>query len=158
VTEKDDAAIKALKDGVLVQLEKYDENGNHLMSQAEMEKVMADPQAQRVFHDFGIDIQHLVSLQEMIFAHPGTEVSFHTIMEMMLSSRKDLPATFRHLAENQELTRYFLSTAVSELDDRLITQFEELLLKTNGMGCRRPCMDREPPTKQVLKDEGGQVL
>jgi len=131
VNEKDECAIKALKEWVLVELNKFDVDGNHMISQSELQQALADTHAQQVFRDLGIDMQYMSYVQEMLFEDSDTEVHIHKIMELLLSSRRDLPTTFRHLAEQQEFTRWCLHTALEDWEDRMLMHLKNML--TVGM-------------------------
>jgi len=54
VNEKDETAIRALKEGVLVELEKFGLNGNKKISKQELVEVIGDDDAQRVFTSWGL--------------------------------------------------------------------------------------------------------
>merc|ERR1712137_1295700 len=133
VQEKDNAAIDALKKSVLVELQKFDVNGNNKISKDELAHVMEDEEALCVLNEFGIDLGYLSNLQEMLFDTPDTEVSINRIMELMLSSRKELPSTFKHLAEGQIFARWAMNAALEKRETRLskylkdiVTHFEQL--------------------------------
>jgi len=132
VQERDDDAIDALKKNVLVELQKFDVNGNNKISKAELAQVMEDKEALSVLNDFGIDLVYLSNLQEMLFDNPAAEVSIERIMELMLSSRKDLPSMFKHLAEGQMFARWAINAALEKWETRLlkeiVTHFEQLLM------------------------------
>merc|ERR1719240_1557584 len=59
--ERDSEAIRALKTGVLVQLQKFDVDGSNTISKQELEQVINDDSARQVLVDFGVDLQHLAS-------------------------------------------------------------------------------------------------
>merc|ERR1712137_433155 len=105
--------------GVLVELQKFDLDENNKISKAEWDEAFKDEQARRVLIDYGIDLGYLSNLREMLFEKPDTEVSIHRIMELLLSSRRDLPTTFRHFAEGQQFSRWALNTALQEMEERL---------------------------------------
>merc|ERR1712137_665239 len=125
--EKDEAAIKVLKEGVLVELEKHDLDGNGMISKNELDQVINDNETLTSLHKFGIDLQYLSNLNMMLFAEPDVEVSIYRIMGALLSSRKDLPTTFRHLAENQEFLHWLVTSALDEQEDRLLSRISAMI-------------------------------
>lgn len=116
VKERDAAAVLALKKSVLCELRKYDVNGDNSISREELNNVMSNEETLHVLEHVEIDLQYLKHIQEMLFC--GTEeVSITRIMELMLSSRRDLPTTFRHHAEGQLFQVWALESTLEQLED-----------------------------------------
>merc|ERR1719399_2722229 len=77
------------------------DDGDGMISKAELMKVMKDPQSKAVLKGLNVDILFLLELQSMLFPKPDSRVSFRAIMELMLMCRGDLPVTVQHMASNQ---------------------------------------------------------
>merc|ERR1719468_813001 len=109
--EKDEAAIKLMKESILVELKRFDEDGNGLISPDELEHVMQDPQALETLRNLEIDIQALREMMNMIYQQGQTaEVTIGFIMDLMLMGPGHLPATVRHLVTYEALTRWTILT------------------------------------------------
>merc|ERR1719433_2295733 len=114
--EKDEAAIKLMKESILVELKRFDEDGNGLISPDELQHVMQDPQALYVLKSLEIDIHALQEMMNMIYQQgESNEVTIGFIMDLMLMCRGDLPSTVRHLVTYEALTRWAITTEVQQM-------------------------------------------
>jgi len=114
--EKDEAAIKMMKESILLELKRFDEDGNGLISPDELHDVMQDPQALHVLTSLEIDINALKEMMNMIYQQGETaEVTIGFIMDLMLMCRGDLSTTVRHLVTYEALTRWAITSEVQQL-------------------------------------------
>lgn len=117
--EKDDVAVKMLKKSFLVELKKFDDNGDGVIGKAELEELMESLEALSVLRSLEVDIACLKELQQMLFPTPNSMVSIEDIIDHLLNYRGDLPTTVRHAVDGQAYTRHVLSAQNEELNDKL---------------------------------------
>jgi len=127
--EKDEAAIRVMKDSILVQLKRFDVNNNGCISMEELSDVMRDPQAREVLEMLEVDMGYLMDLQLLLYHDANDEVRIQTIMDLILASRGDLPTTVTHLVRCQAFMRSVVMGEVSRLQDSLEASFKESLAK-----------------------------
>merc|ERR1719362_804664 len=114
--EKDEAAIKLMKESILVELKRFDEDGNGLISPEELQHVMDDPQALHVLNSLEVDTHSLQEMMDMILQQSeSNEVTIGLIMDLMLMCRGDLPSTFKHLVTYEALTRWAITSEVQQM-------------------------------------------
>eukprot|EP00747_Dinoflagellata_sp_TGD_P123434 gnl/TRDRNA2_/TRDRNA2_173818_c4_seq12.p1 gnl/TRDRNA2_/TRDRNA2_173818_c4~~gnl/TRDRNA2_/TRDRNA2_173818_c4_seq12.p1 ORF type:complete len:264 (+),score=46.06 gnl/TRDRNA2_/TRDRNA2_173818_c4_seq12:32-823(+) len=111
--EREDSAIRLMKNSILLMLKTFDEDGNGGISRQELRKVMKDPQAVAVLEQLEVDVAYLEQLQNMIYQKPGAEVSIEQIIELMLRCRGNLPTTVKHMVLGQDYTRWALTTKLN---------------------------------------------
>jgi len=114
--EKDEAAIKLMKESILLELKRFDDDGDGLISPDELQHVMQDPQALYVLNSLEIDIHTLQDMMNMIYQQQDSKVvTIGVIMELMLMCRGDLPSTVKHLVTYEALTRWAITSEVQQL-------------------------------------------
>merc|ERR1711998_240327 len=94
--EKDEAAVRMVKQSILVELKKFDD-GDGEVTKEELDKVMADPHSKAVLHSLNVDRLFLTELQSTLFQKKDSRVPIKGIIELMLMCRKDLPSTVQHV-------------------------------------------------------------
>jgi len=107
--EKDEAAIKMLKKTVLLELKKFDDNGDGVISKDELGEVMSSPEALSVLRNLEVDIVCLKELQQMLFPTHASLVSIDTVIGHLLDYRGSLPTTVRHAVDGQAYTRHVIT-------------------------------------------------
>jgi len=125
--KKEDHAIQALKQSVLVQLQKFDRNGNNMISFDELDHVLSDDATLKIFDQFGIDMDYVEQFANMLFDTPTGETSIHKLMDLMLAARKDLPVSLKHLSESMYYSTWSLTTILRESENRLVAFMKETL-------------------------------
>jgi len=114
--EKDEAAIKLMKESILVELKRFDVDGNGLISPNELQHVLQDPQALQVLQSLEVDTSALMEMMHMIYQQRGSsEINIVFIMDLMLMCRGDLPTTVRHLVTYEALTRWAITSEVQQM-------------------------------------------
>jgi len=136
--EKDEAAIRVMKDSILVQLKRFDVNNNGCISREELAGVMRDPQAREVLQSLEVDIGYLTDLQIFLFNDSSDEVRIQTVMDLMLASRGDLPTCVKHLARFQAFIRRVVVTEVNRLQELMQRSFKEASEQIGTTGCLPP--------------------
>eukprot|EP00811_Abedinium_folium_P012484 NODE_2157_length_2280_cov_5.378077.p1 GENE.NODE_2157_length_2280_cov_5.378077~~NODE_2157_length_2280_cov_5.378077.p1 ORF type:complete len:428 (-),score=148.44 NODE_2157_length_2280_cov_5.378077:231-1514(-) len=96
--EKEDLAIRCLKESILVELQKFDDDDNGMISQAELSTVLEDPHSQHFLKHLSIDVSHLQATAAMIYAEVE-EIPVQTIMELFLNCRSDIPIKLQSLLD-----------------------------------------------------------
>lgn len=117
-TEKEDAAVSLMKQTVLLELKKFDD-GDGLISEDELNELMCDDKSVHVLDAMGIDIPFLQTLQVMTYEDPDTTIPISEILDQMLTCRRDLPATVKHLILGQHLTIWMLSNKLLQHEKRM---------------------------------------
>jgi hypothetical protein len=129
--EMDDAAIRLVKESILVDLRKFDD-GNGMMTHDALVQVMCDPQSKAVLKSLNVDRLFLMELQRMLFPKPGSQVPIKNLMELMLMCRGDLPVTVKALSSGLS----YISTIVHKFEHRVTANMEVLrnLVSDQRMG------------------------
>jgi hypothetical protein len=137
--EREEAAISLMKQTVLLELKKFDD-GDGMINENELNVLMCDPNAVEVLDAIGIDIPFLQTLQVMMFENPDSEVDIHDILDQMLTCRRDLNCTVKHLILGQHLTIWNVSNKILQHEKRLekkiafgMSRLLEELQQTNGL-------------------------
>jgi len=146
--EKDEAAINMMKESILVELHRFDIDGNGMISLEELQHVMNDPHALGVLRSLEVDVQYLRELQRLLFPRPDTLVSIESIMDLMLMCRGDLVTTVKHMASGQAFTRFLLSSEIQSLEERVLKGFRELTTTVQSVS-------RPPGPHRLAADDAG---
>eukprot|EP00928_Gymnodinium_smaydae_P032173 TRINITY_DN23371_c0_g1_i1.p1 TRINITY_DN23371_c0_g1~~TRINITY_DN23371_c0_g1_i1.p1 ORF type:complete len:683 (-),score=128.37 TRINITY_DN23371_c0_g1_i1:127-2175(-) len=133
--EKDESAIKLMKQTVLLELQKFDD-GDSCITEEELNELMADPAAVQVLETLGIDIPFLQEWQVMTFENPDTAVPIHDIIEQMLACRGDLHASVKHLVIQQNLNKWWMSNKILQHEKRMDRKLDSC--------CRRLVAELQP--------------
>jgi len=114
--ERDEAAIRLMKESILVELNKFDEDGNGKISKAELEHVMKDRKAIAALSSMEVGPDCINELQQMLFygKSDDTEVTIEQVMELVLMYRGDLTVTVKHLVEMIAFSRWYLTHQITE--------------------------------------------
>merc|ERR1719375_1551764 len=65
--ERDEAAIRLMKETVLVELKQFDDDGNGMISKGELRRVMKSKQALAVLRSIEVGPESLSELEQMLF-------------------------------------------------------------------------------------------
>ena len=130
--EKDEAAVRFVKQSILMELKKFDD-GDGMITREELEQVMHDEDSKAVLASLNVDRLFLTELQSALFQKKGERVTISGIIELMLMCRGDLPSTVQHIATGQA----FMHSLISKLDKHLTKHLqhiqEVLLVRANRM-------------------------
>eukprot|EP00811_Abedinium_folium_P012663 NODE_2174_length_2276_cov_6.650535.p1 GENE.NODE_2174_length_2276_cov_6.650535~~NODE_2174_length_2276_cov_6.650535.p1 ORF type:complete len:227 (+),score=61.00 NODE_2174_length_2276_cov_6.650535:74-682(+) len=124
--EMSDGIIKVLQETVLSELRRHDEDGSKTVNQSELLAVMQDKESRAILEGLEIDTDHIHDVQEMLFSRQD-DIPIESIMELMVSSRRHLPATFQQVTEALALTRWFLIRNFQKVAKDVCEQFEQTL-------------------------------
>merc|ERR1719316_943676 len=86
-----------MKETILLELIKFDDDGNRMISKKELQHVMDDPITRAVLTHLDVDIEYMTDVQHMLLPNDDSEASAEQILELMLTSRGTLPTTVKHL-------------------------------------------------------------
>merc|ERR1719247_2243282 len=89
--EKDEAAVKIVKESILLELKKFDD-GDGMITHEELVEVLQDPHSQEILHSLDIDRLFLTELQSALFRSGGERVPIKGILELVLLCRGELPS------------------------------------------------------------------
>jgi hypothetical protein len=136
-SEKEEAATSLMKETILYELKKFDD-GDNLIDENELNEVMVDPLSVAVLEKIGVDVTFLQTLQVMTYEDPDTKVPIHGILDQMLTCRRQMPATMKHLITQTNLMIWMMSNKILQhekrLEKNLDTRFEKLLFEVQQLG------------------------
>jgi len=120
-SERDEAAIIIMKDSILGELQKYDDDGNGMISKSELSQVMKSRTAIRALEAVDVDYDCLQELQQMLFygKPPTAEVKIERVMELFLNYRGSLQTTVKHLVDAQLFNRWYVKDQMLKQDERM---------------------------------------
>jgi hypothetical protein len=104
----------------------------------EFSEVIRDPQAREVLHSLEVDIEYLMDLLLLLYSDNGAEVGFQTIMDLLLTSRGDLPTSVTHLVRCQAFIRCVVVTEVNRLQASVETSIKEAVCQIGRAVCLPP--------------------
>merc|ERR1712232_1071453 len=110
--EKDDNEIRLIKEHILVELMKFDDDGDGMVSKSELERVIRNPKSIAVFRSLDVNVPYLMELQKMLYPKKDARVPMKAIMELMLMCRGSLATTVKHMTSGQAFTRWVLCSEV----------------------------------------------
>lgn len=119
IFERDEKHGRVLRETILLELNKFDNDGNGMISQAELSAVMADPFTHKVMHHLDVDVGYLAAVQPMLLPNIDSEASIESIMDLILACRGSLPVTVKHLVNSQTFFQWNLSTMLQSQMRRL---------------------------------------
>jgi hypothetical protein len=149
-SEKDEAAVRLVKDTILVELLKFDD-GDGLISHEEIDQVIQDPHSNAVLNSLDIDRLFLTELQSTLFQDEGDRIPIKGVIELMLLCRADLPSTVKHVASGQA----FLHGVISKLDKHLTKHMRHVQDSLHRLAKH---MERQVAAAPAPAKAGGQPL
>jgi len=121
-SEMNDAAVRLVKESILMDLKQYDKDGNGLITQDELMHVMNDRQSKNILKKLNIDRLFMLELQRMLFPKPDSTVPIKKIVELMLMCRGDLACTVQTLSSGLS----YVSTVMHQIEQRMTLQLGSL--------------------------------
>jgi len=130
VYEKEDSAVRLVKENILVVLTNLDEDGSGDITKDEMSSVLRDEATLLVLDKIQVDMSHLVDYLDMHY-DVSAEVSIQQIMDLILMLRGDRMPTMRDMLHGQMLARWKMNHALD-------------MSAVSGREARRPRANDEP--------------
>lgn len=124
--EKEEAAIRVMKQTILIELKKFDD-GDGLIDEDELNELMADPYSVTVLESLGIDVPFLQELQVMTFDKPGMTCPIEHLIEQMLTCRRDLIFTVKHMVLQQKLSHWNLENKIMKHEQRMEKKIQSMV-------------------------------
>eukprot|EP00747_Dinoflagellata_sp_TGD_P219202 gnl/TRDRNA2_/TRDRNA2_91353_c0_seq2.p1 gnl/TRDRNA2_/TRDRNA2_91353_c0~~gnl/TRDRNA2_/TRDRNA2_91353_c0_seq2.p1 ORF type:complete len:671 (+),score=144.58 gnl/TRDRNA2_/TRDRNA2_91353_c0_seq2:108-2120(+) len=124
-SEKEDNAIRLVKDNLLQMLKLLDEDGSGLISRQEIQNVIEDDGCLDVLGSLNVDCKHFMDQLDMFFEEKE-ELSIHQIMDLILMLRGDRPPTMKDMLHGQTFNRWKLSKEMQKLQYRMDTWATQL--------------------------------
>eukprot|EP00928_Gymnodinium_smaydae_P085308 TRINITY_DN6868_c0_g3_i1.p1 TRINITY_DN6868_c0_g3~~TRINITY_DN6868_c0_g3_i1.p1 ORF type:complete len:575 (-),score=110.02 TRINITY_DN6868_c0_g3_i1:138-1862(-) len=141
-SERDEAAIRQLKETILVELKKHDKDQSGGICKSELETVFLDQGTMKTLKDLDVDVTYVAEVSRMCFDanDENDEVSFETFMELLLMSRGDMSVTVAHMARCHAHFHWLISTELHKLrkhvDNQIMRGMAAVLTvskETNGV-------------------------
>eukprot|EP00812_Abedinium_dasypus_P015469 NODE_909_length_1315_cov_321.580952.p1 GENE.NODE_909_length_1315_cov_321.580952~~NODE_909_length_1315_cov_321.580952.p1 ORF type:complete len:381 (-),score=109.23 NODE_909_length_1315_cov_321.580952:155-1297(-) len=123
--EKEEGCVRVLQDLILGELMKHDADGNGAVNKEELESVLTEKTSMSIFEALEVNLNHLHALSEMLFAE-SAELPIRSVMETMIMNRGDMPASFRHIAEGNSITRWTLKAALKSSEAALEARLQSI--------------------------------
>jgi len=127
--ERNERDILDLKATVLVELKKFDINGDGVISKDEVRMALVG--MTDVLDDLQIDHDYISAMVQLLYTDPKQEVQIKEIMNLILSSRGDRPVIFQHIVDQMKLTHWFMR---SEIQETQAIQRRMFISITQGLG------------------------
>eukprot|EP00929_Paragymnodinium_shiwhaense_P054688 TRINITY_DN27415_c0_g1_i1.p1 TRINITY_DN27415_c0_g1~~TRINITY_DN27415_c0_g1_i1.p1 ORF type:complete len:732 (+),score=158.64 TRINITY_DN27415_c0_g1_i1:134-2329(+) len=130
-SEKEANSVSMVKEGVMsiIRNGELDVNGDELISKAEFEAILQNPQASKLLTRVDVDIYGLVDLSDFIFTQEHSDedrqLTFAEFMDIVLSLRGSNQATVKEIVELRKFIKRSLTTVtdlVTARTDRLLQQ------------------------------------
>ena len=102
-TERDDVAIQVLKKSILLELKRFDVNGNGKITKHELDDVLKSSTTLSALRSLDVDVECRYEFQQA--RYNDVEISIEDIMELLLSYRGHLTCTVKHFVDSQTFTR-----------------------------------------------------
>jgi hypothetical protein len=147
--EKSEAAVRLLKETILLELLKFDD-GDGLISREELDQVLQDPHSKAALRSLDIDSLFLTELESTLLQMESDRIPIKGVIELMLLCRGDLPSTVKHVASGQA----FLHGVISKLDKHLTKHMRHVRDSLHRLAKR---MDGQVAAAALAK-AGGQPL
>eukprot|EP00747_Dinoflagellata_sp_TGD_P093258 gnl/TRDRNA2_/TRDRNA2_165706_c3_seq2.p1 gnl/TRDRNA2_/TRDRNA2_165706_c3~~gnl/TRDRNA2_/TRDRNA2_165706_c3_seq2.p1 ORF type:complete len:693 (-),score=136.45 gnl/TRDRNA2_/TRDRNA2_165706_c3_seq2:199-2277(-) len=132
--EREEAAIRQVKQTILHLLKEFDDEGDELISRDELQQVLKDVNAIEVLVDLNVDLIYL-KMQEELLYEERKEVPIEEIMDLILSCRGDLPGTVKHLCCVLECSRWAMAFQMEKLEEQFkfyMRELARLLIQTRS--------------------------
>ncbi len=127
--ERDEVAIRVMKNSILKELKHFDANSNGMISKEELTEVMKSEGTLMALRSLDVDAACLRELQRALFS--DAEVAIEGIMELLLSHRGNLPCTVKHTVDAHVITRWSLTQQMKRQATWLERQFQRQLQECN---------------------------
>eukprot|EP00927_Polykrikos_kofoidii_P001665 TRINITY_DN10635_c0_g7_i1.p1 TRINITY_DN10635_c0_g7~~TRINITY_DN10635_c0_g7_i1.p1 ORF type:complete len:721 (-),score=155.81 TRINITY_DN10635_c0_g7_i1:205-2367(-) len=129
-SEKEDAAIRMVKETVLVMLQNLDEDGSGEISKSEMNMVFDDEAALQVLSNLQVDLTHLVDYLDMYFEQQS-DLSIPQILDLILMLRGDRPLTMKDMLDGQAFGRWKYTNTLALHEERLMAKSQSIIKLLN---------------------------
>jgi len=134
--EQEEAAIKLVKETLLVMLKELDHDCSGAISKEELTNVFNYTSALEVLQSLEVDVKHLVDHLDMFYEYNtktfGTgDIPIAKIMEVILMLRGDRPTTMKTMLHGQSFANWKLSKALEGNEERIIGGISELSSEVN---------------------------
>lgn len=112
--EKEDSAIRMVKDKLLTLLRELDEDGSGEISREEIQQVLDNDEAMGVLENLQVDVGHLMEQLDMFFEEGG-DLTIQQIMDLILMLRGDRPPTMKDMLHGQTFNRWKQNKAFEDV-------------------------------------------
>merc|ERR1712187_328195 len=95
----------------------YDDSGT--ISRYELTKVLRDPHSVNVLKSLEVDLDWLKAIQNQLFPTAEAEIAIEDVLDLILRYRGCQTSTVKHLIEVQLFSRWYMTTGLNALAERL---------------------------------------
>jgi len=150
-TEKEDTAVKLVKDNLLVIIREMDEDGSGTISKEEIQQMLSNQAALEVLDNLGVDLGYLMEQMDMFYSETE-DIAAHRIIDMILMLRANRPPTIKDLVHGQKFTRWKITSTAAALEEHIKASYGP---PTARVGCHPalPSMSTMP-VSQGTEDDG----
>lgn len=132
--EKDNLAIGGVKDKLRGIYRQLDTDGDMTITAVEFQALLGNQDAVRAIQDVGVDVLNLLDFTEILFATPGSSLSFPDFVDMMLKLRGQNTATVKDVvAVSHKLNT--IAALVKDLHPMLLHPNPSTLVRESSL-CR----------------------
>jgi len=119
VAEKEDSAIKLVKDKLMKLLKDLDEDSSGYLSKEEMGVVLDNQQALQVLESLQVGTDFLIEQLDMLYEDRGCDLTIQEIMELILTLRGDRSPLMADILHAQHFNRWKLEKAMGETENNI---------------------------------------
>merc|ERR1740121_1450995 len=104
-TEKEDNAVKMVKDNLLTIIRELDEDGSGSISKRELQLMLDHEAALKVLDDLGVDLGYFMEQMDMFYSETE-DIATHRIIDVILMLRANRAVTIKDIVHGQKYTRW----------------------------------------------------
>lgn len=131
--EKDSLAVSYLAHEMRIELDKLGFNSEDPISKVEFQKLVVEPSIARIVHNVGVDVVTLCDMLDLLFEEVEREglpgMSFHMLVDGILSLRGSNPARVKDFVEQLKLIKHIVRDSSEGLNKKLKRAFETMKLE-----------------------------
>merc|ERR1719253_319373 len=116
-TEKEDNAVKLVKDNLLVIMKEMDEDGSGTICKAEIQQMLDNEAALETLGNLGVALGYFMEQMDMFYSETE-DIATHRIIDMILMLRANRPPTIKDIVHGQKFTRWKITSALTDFEER----------------------------------------
>jgi hypothetical protein len=117
-TEKEDNAVKLVKENLLVIIRELDEDGSGSISKRELQLMLDHEAALKCLDDLGVDLGYFMEIMDMFYSETE-DIQTHRIIDVILMLRANRAPTIKDIVHGQKYTRWKIKTSLQGIEEHL---------------------------------------